>query len=101
PMPVLFVCEDNGLGISVPTPRGWIAQAYQNRAPLRYLAADGTDLAACYDAALDAARYVRARRAPVFLHLRVVRLLGHAGSDAEVSYRTPAEISADFDRDPL
>ena len=28
PMPVLFVCEDNGLGISVRTPAGWIAAAY-------------------------------------------------------------------------
>ena len=27
PMPVLFVCEDNGLGISVRTPAGWIAAA--------------------------------------------------------------------------
>ena len=26
PMPILFVCEDNGTGISVPTPDGWIAR---------------------------------------------------------------------------
>ena len=26
PAPVLFVCEDNGIGISVKTPGGWIAQ---------------------------------------------------------------------------
>jgi 2-oxoisovalerate dehydrogenase E1 component len=31
----------------------------------------------------------------------MVRLMGHAGADAEVAYRTPAEISADVDRDPL
>ena len=31
----------------------------------------------------------RERRRPVFLHLRTVRFLGHAGSDAEISYRTP------------
>ena len=32
------------------------------------------------------------RRRPVVLHLRTVRLFGHAGSDAELAYRTPREI---------
>ena len=27
-MPLLFVCEDNGIGISVKTPRGWIERTY-------------------------------------------------------------------------
>jgi 2-oxoisovalerate dehydrogenase E1 component len=101
PMPVLFVCEDNGLGISVRTPAGWIATAYSNRPPMRYFFADGTDLAGCYDAALAAADYVRTKRAPAFLHLSVVRFMAHAGSDAEVSYRNSAEIAADYERDPL
>ena len=35
PMPLLFVCEDNGIGISVKTPRGWIEHAYGNRDGLR------------------------------------------------------------------
>ena len=101
PMPVLFVCEDNGLGISVRTPAGWIAATYSSRPPMRYFSADGTDLAACYDAALAAAAYVRTKRAPAFLHLSVVRFMAHAGSDAEVSYRSAGEITADYDRDPL
>jgi 2-oxoisovalerate dehydrogenase E1 component len=71
-VPLLLVCEDNGLGISVRTPDGWIA-----------------------------ADHVRTTRSPAFLHLKVVRFLGHAGSDAEVSYRTEAEIAADYARDPL
>ena len=29
PAPVLFVCEDNGIGISVKTPTGWIAQQFR------------------------------------------------------------------------
>ncbi len=44
---------------------------------------------------------MRTTRSPAFLHLNVVRFLGHAGSDAEISYRTEAEIAADYDRDPL
>ncbi|MFC4603938.1 thiamine pyrophosphate-dependent enzyme [Rhodococcus kronopolitis] len=101
PLPLLLVCEDNGLGISVPTPPGWIESAYSGRAGLEYVAADGADLAATYDAARRAAEVVRGLRRPVFLHLRTVRLLGHAGSDVESAYRTPAEIGADWDRDPL
>jgi 2-oxoisovalerate dehydrogenase E1 component len=101
PMPVLFVCEDNGLGISVRTPAGWIATTYSNRPPMRYFSADGTDLAGCYDAARAAADYVRTRRRPAFLHVSVVRFMAHAGSDAEVSYRSAGEITADYERDPL
>jgi 2-oxoisovalerate dehydrogenase E1 component len=101
PLPLLLVCEDNGLGISVRTPEGWVGAAYGHRQGLRYQEADGCDLAAAYDAAAEAAAWVRQRRAPAFLQLRMVRYLGHAGSDAEVAYRTPAELAADRDRDPL
>jgi 2-oxoisovalerate dehydrogenase E1 component len=100
-VPLLLVCEDNGLGISVRTPSGWVKAAYGNRPGLRYVAADGCDLAAAYDAALDAAEWVRSERKPVLLHLSTVRLLAHAGSDVESGYRTPAEIAAGAARDPL
>ncbi|MDT4921098.1 MAG: 2-oxoisovalerate dehydrogenase component, partial [Pseudonocardiales bacterium] len=100
PLPLLFVCEDNGIGISVRTPDGWVAAAGQ-RPGIEYLAADGADPAAARAAALDAADRARRGRRPVLLHLRTVRFLGHAGSDVEAAYRGPAEIAADRDRDPL
>ncbi|WP_407667613.1 thiamine pyrophosphate-dependent enzyme [Mycolicibacterium arseniciresistens] len=101
PMPLLLVCEDNGIGISTPTPRGWVARTYENRAGLQYFAADGADPAETFDVAEAAAEYVRSHRRPAFLHLRTVRLMGHAGSDYEPAYRRPDEIMADFDRDPV
>jgi 2-oxoisovalerate dehydrogenase E1 component len=101
PVPLLLVCEDNGLGISVRTPPGWIEAAQSGRPQVRYFAADGSDLAAVYDTALAAASYVRSQRRPAFLHLRTVRIGGHAGTDVESGYRTPAEIAADAARDPL
>jgi 2-oxoisovalerate dehydrogenase E1 component len=101
PVPLLMVCEDNGIGISVPTPPGWIAATYRDRPGLDYLAADGCDPVATYDTAVSAAWTARVKRRPVFLHLSVVRFLGHAGSDAETAYRSPAELAADLDRDPL
>ncbi|MFF0271608.1 thiamine pyrophosphate-dependent enzyme [Kribbella sp. NPDC004536] len=101
PMPLLFVCEDNGIGISVRTPDGWIRQAYGSRPGLRYFDADGTDLDAALSMAREAATFVRRNRRPAFLRLRTVRLLGHAGSDVETAYRSPAELAADEELDPL
>jgi len=101
PVPLLLVCEDNGIGISVPTPAGWVAESFRTRPGLRYLAADGCDAVAVYDAAARAASLVRSRKQPAFLHLSVVRFLGHAGSDAEAAYRAPADLAADLARDPL
>src|SRR5687768_4927575 len=100
-VPVLYVCEDNGIGISVRSPEGWVESVLRSRPGLRYLNADGIDAAATYDATVEAAQWVRAERRPAVLHLRMVRLMGHAGADAEIAYRTSQEISADLDRDPL
>ena len=101
PLPLLIVCEDNGIGVSVRTPPGWIAAALGSRPAIRYAYADGKDLAAVYDTTLELASYVRERKAPAILHLATVRLGGHAGSDVESGYRSAAEIAADADRDPL
>lgn len=101
PMPLLFVCEDNGIGISVKTPTGWIANTYAHRAGLEYFHGDGCELPSAYAAASAAASWVRTHRRPAFLHLRTVRLMGHAGSDYEPAYRKPEEITADFADDPV
>jgi 2-oxoisovalerate dehydrogenase E1 component len=100
-MPLLLVCEDNGIGISVPTPSGWVAASTAGRAGLTYRSGDGLDLVDTWRAARAAAAEVRRTRRPVFLHLSCVRLYGHAGADLETVYRTPAEIGADEADDPL
>lgn len=101
PMPLLMVCEDNGLGISTHTPQGWIQQQLSQRPALKYFSADGSNLAETYLVAREAAAYVREKRKPAILHLRTVRLFGHAGADAEVAYRSKQEIARDSERDPL
>jgi 2-oxoisovalerate dehydrogenase E1 component len=101
PMPLLLVCEDNGIGISVPTPDGWVAHAYGSRPGLEYFAADGADLVDAVQTARRAADWVRRHRRPAFLHLRTVRLMGHAGTDVESAYRRTDQIAADLRRDPL
>ncbi len=101
PMPLLLVCEDNGLGISTHTPKGWIQQQLSQRPALKYFFADASNLDETYLVARDAATYVREKRKPAILHLRTVRLFGHAGADAEVAYRSKQEIALDQERDPL
>ncbi|MEV0292333.1 thiamine pyrophosphate-dependent enzyme [Nocardia sp. NPDC050710] len=101
PMPILFLCEDNGIGISVPTPPDWIEHAYGHRPGLAYFSADGCDPVDALTTATAAADWVRKHRKPAFLRLRTVRLLGHAGSDVESAYRRTADIAADLDRDPV
>ncbi|HEX5542867.1 MAG TPA: transketolase C-terminal domain-containing protein [Micromonospora sp.] len=101
PLPVLFVCEDNGLGISVKSPPGWVATALRAKPGIRYFVADGCDLAQTYDVAAEAVAWVRRQRRPAVLHLSTVRLMGHAGADVESAYRRAADIAADLARDPL
>lgn len=101
PLPLVFVCEDNGIGISVSTPRQWIESSVKQRPGLHYLCCDGLNIADTYSAAHQAMQLARHKKQPVFLHLRCVRLLGHAGSDIESQYLSQAEIERNEANDPL
>lgn len=101
PLPILFVCEDNGLGISVATPRDWIEERFNTHKYLPYLKADGLNLLDVYHVSKQAIERVRSEKIPIFLHMTCRRLYGHAGSDIEQTYRTPEEIISDYQFDPL
>ena len=88
PLPLLFVCEDNGLGISVPTPEGWVEHSLYGRPELLVEQADGSDARATARTAAELAEWVREHRHPAVLHLRTVRYLSHAGADLETAYRS-------------
>ncbi|MFD2165049.1 dehydrogenase E1 component subunit alpha/beta [Thalassotalea euphylliae] len=101
PMPIVFICEDNGIGISTSTPEGWIAANFQHRAGIQYLFCDGLNVLDVYEKSVLAAKIAREQHGPVFLHVKMVRLLGHAGSDAEFVYRDEAKIAETERQDPL
>ncbi|HET9428350.1 MAG TPA: thiamine pyrophosphate-dependent enzyme [Allosphingosinicella sp.] len=101
PMPLVFLCEDNGIGISTRTPPGWIEASFRDRPSLRYIHCSGLDLVDSYRGALEASRHARSRRQPVFLHMDCVRLYGHAGSDVQSTYLSKQQIEQDEERDPL
>ncbi|MEO0939169.1 MAG: thiamine pyrophosphate-dependent enzyme [Pseudomonadota bacterium] len=101
PLPLLFICEDNGIGISTRTPAGWVENSLKGRAGLSYFNANGLDLWETYRVSQEAAQFVRTQRKPAVLHLRTVRLYGHAGADVATSYLPKAEVEADEANDPL
>ncbi|UPG88868.1 thiamine pyrophosphate-dependent enzyme [Luteibacter aegosomaticola] len=101
PAPVLFICEDNGIGISVKTPSGWVASNFERRSNLDYFYADGLDLAGGYAGVQRAVEHCRTTRRPTFLHLNTTRVMGHAGTDFEIEWRSVEELVALEATDPL
>jgi 2-oxoisovalerate dehydrogenase E1 component len=101
PMPIVFLCEDNGIGISVRTPGGWIAANFAHRPALHYISCDGADMNDALRGCAESVTYARTRRKPVFLHMQTIRLMGHAGADVELSYAPIAQIEAAEAQDPL
>ncbi|MFE9872187.1 transketolase C-terminal domain-containing protein [Micromonospora sp. NPDC005686] len=75
-IPVLFVCADGDAS------EGWVAAALRSRPGIRYFGADGTDVAATYRVAAEAADWVRRQRRPAVLHLSAVRLTEPGDGDA-------------------
>src|SRR3954463_597140 len=57
PMPLVFLCEDNGIGISTRTPKGWIEASFRGRAGLDYVRCSGLDMVDSYRGAAEAARH--------------------------------------------
>lgn len=100
-LPLLFVCEDNGLGVSVRSPPGWVEARLRALPGLRYFAADSADLLSTRRVAGEAALHCRTTRRPAILHLSCVRLLGHAGSDVDTTYRSRRELETAAERDPV
>jgi 2-oxoisovalerate dehydrogenase E1 component alpha subunit len=101
-LPVVFVCENNGLAISVPT-------SLQMAAPVAARAAgygmpgvtvDGTDVDAVWTAASDAMARAREGDGPALVEVCVPRMLAHSSQDDE-SYRTDEERAALVAADPL
>lgn len=101
PVPLLLVCEDNGIGISTPSPQGWPEAMLRAQPGMRYVEADGAEPGTLLERVDEAVGYVRERRSPAILHLRTVRFMGHAGSDVESAYRSTHAVEADYGRDPL
>ena len=103
-LPLLIYVEDNGYGISVPseyqTPGKDIAANLASFSGLTIFSGDGTDPAEASKLIHDAVRHVRDERTPALLRLTVPRLEGHSFQDTQ-TYKSEAEVAAEWARDPL
>src|SRR5260221_2557361 len=103
-LPLLFYVEDNGYGISVPseyqTPGKDIAANLASFSGLTIFNGDGTDPIEASRLIEEAVGHVRKKRAPALLRLTVPRLEGHSFQDTQ-TYKSKAEVEAEWARDPL
>jgi 2-oxoisovalerate dehydrogenase E1 component len=103
-LPLLFYVEDNGYGISVPstyqTPGQNIAANLASFTGLTIFNGDGTDPVEAARLVGQAVEHVRSGAGPVLLRLTVPRLEGHSYQDTQ-TYKSEAEIAAEWARDPL
>jgi len=100
-VPIIFICEDNEMGISVPTENHWIHESFSSRPGIDYIACDGLHLIDLIIKSQRVEHDCRINRTPIFLHMKTVRLMGHAGSDIEAGYRSLSDIEATEFNDPL
>ena len=105
-VPVLFLIEDNGYAISVPSkvqiPGGSISAALESVPNLAIARADGCDPLASLEVLSDLVARLRRREiGPALLHARVVRPYSHSQSDDEKAYKTEAEREQEAREDPI
>lgn len=104
-LPVLYMVEDNGYAISVPshiqTPGGSISRLVRDFPNLYVEEVEGSDVVACYDVLRRAVIYARERRGPSLVHAHVIRPYSHSLSDDEQAYKTPEERVEEAHRDPI
>lgn len=104
-VPVIFVVQNNGYGISVPTAEQSanqiISDNFRGFSNLGIFNCDGTDIADSAEAMAAATRFVREQKSPALVHAQCVRIGAHSNSDAHELYRAPEELEDAKAQDPM
>jgi len=104
-LPVIFVVQNNGYGISVPvseqSANSVVSENYRGLKHLLIINVDGTDFVDCHHGMQKALAYIRSGEGPVLLHAQCVRIGSHSNSDRQELYRDEAEIAEAATHDPL
>lgn len=103
-LPVVFVLQDNGYGISVPkavqTANENAADNFSGFKNLKIIHCDGTDVISSMNAMFAAREYALEKQMPVIVHAKCVRIGSHSNSDAHELYRDEKELAAAKAQDP-
>lgn len=104
-LPVIFVVQDNGYGISVPkkdqTANRKVANNFSGFKNLRIIHCNGKDVFDSMNAMAEAKEYAIKESKPVLLQANCIRMHSHSNSDDHLLYRSQAERNYVQDYDPL
>lgn len=104
-LPVIFVFQDNGYGISVPkrdqTANERVSDNFTGFLNLRIIQCNGMDVIDSMNAMYEARKHVLERGEPVIVDAECVRIHSHSNSDKHELYRDEAERTEAAAKDPL
>ena len=104
-LPVIFVWQDNGYGISVPKKDQTVARKYADNFSgfknLKIIHCNGKDVFDSMNAMSEAREFAIAHRTPVIVHANCVRIGSHSNSDKQTLYRDENELAYVKEADPL
>ncbi len=106
-LPIIFVCENNQYGLTLPVKESIKVEDIADRAQgygMQGVVVDGMDVLAVHDAVSEAVERARNNGGPTFIEAKTYRYYGHFGSEALVvqdPYRTQEEIDSYRQKDPI
>ncbi len=104
-LPVIFVIQDNGFGISVPkkdqTANRKVAANFSGFRNLKIIYCNGKDVFDSMNAMTEAREYAITTHNPVIVHANCIRIGSHSNSDKHVLYRDDNELAYVKAADPL
>jgi 2-oxoisovalerate dehydrogenase E1 component len=91
--PAVFAVSDNDLSISL-RGYGYLSKQWLKGLQMPLFTAKGDDFLSIYAATKQAVDSARSKSAPAFLYINnIARRFGHAATDRQAAYLTPAEIT--------
>ncbi len=104
-LPVVFVVQDNGYGISVPkkdqAANFFLCDNFAGLPNLKIIKCDGLDLFASRQAMSEAIAHAASGKGPAMVYATCVRIGAHSNSDRHDWYRDEDELAAAKAADPL